>query len=402
MISADKALELVLLNSLQGDNEKISITVGSSRILAEDILAERNDPPFDRVLKDGIAIQFEHLQYSRSFPVEGITRAGSPQDTLKDQKSCFEVMTGCPLPKGADTVVMYEDLEIKDGIAHIAEHSLCAGDNVEKEGSNHIKEDTLLKVGTLLQSPQIGIIASQGMAQVEVIKKPKISVITSGDEIVDLGDTLAPHQIRASNRYTMLSELKGHGLSNIGHVHIPDDREKTEHELKLALEKNDVVILSGGVSKGKFDFIPTTLDKLGVTKVFHKVKQKPGKPFWFGTKGKTLIFALPGNPISTLACLRRYVIPSLNKLQGKEISPKMAKLENQVMSDIGRTDFVPAKLSFNSDATITATPQLFNTSGHYSSLDGSNGLIVLPEGKAQFEQGELVEFLLWGSTGGIC
>ncbi|MCK5884053.1 MAG: molybdopterin molybdotransferase MoeA [Bacteriovoracaceae bacterium] len=404
MIGADKAFKLVLSNTPLGPTENISISECPGRVLAKDILAERNDPPFPRVLKDGIAINFSQFTASHSFPIESLTRAGQTQATLQNNKKCIEVMTGCPLPLGADTVVMYEDTIDEDGVIKISkELALSRGDNVAPESSNHKVGELILKSGATIQSAQLGIIASQGESNVLVYRSPRITVITSGDEIVDLGDLLAPHQIRASNRYTAISELQGHGFHHITHVHIPDNKRQTELALKAALDSSDALILSGGVSKGKFDFIPETLNKLGVQKIFHKVKQRPGKPFWFGTTEQTIVFALPGNPISTLACLRRYAIPSLKKFSGiKLANNQRVKLSQNIDKIEKKTDFIPVSIEHRDDGSSWATPWGFNTSGHYSSLAASHGIIIIPEESIKVNKGDLLEFLPWGHQGVIC
>ncbi len=394
MISVDLAWQLVAREFATQLIEDVSLEASLGRVLGENILADRDGPPFDRVAMDGIAILSKKLETQRVFKLESVAKAGEPQVQLLNPDNAIEVMTGAPLPLGCDTVIRYEDLIIENGLAQVYESVATKIVNVHFKGSDFKKDDIIVDKGALIHAPMIGILASSGMSPVKVLKLPKVAVVSTGDELVGVNETPLDHQIRRSNLYALTSALESFGLNSIQQVHLPDDPQTIFDSLKALLEKVDVVILSGGVSEGKFDFIPQTLADLGVEKLFHKIAQKPGKPLWFGKKDKKIIFALPGNPVSSLVCLRRYFIEALIKQNDS------SEIINEVILEAGlevkgdRVFFAAVKLK-NKNGQILARPVLGNGSGDYLTLKNSDGFVELDPAKGPFIAGQTVVFFSW-------
>lgn len=402
MISVKEAESQILSHTIQAPMINLSIKDLKCEVLQRPLYADRNYPPFHRVAMDGIAITCSDWNDGhREFQVQGVQRAGVPALKLEAPNSCIEVMTGAVLPKGCDAVIRYEDTVIKDGVATVvSELDLLPMNNVHQEGSDYQKGELLVKSGSTLESPHWSIAASVGEASVLVSRRPKIAVISTGDELVEVDQQPEAYQIRRSNAYSLLSSLKKSGFNEVSMNHIKDEPSEVRSVLKNALDTSDVLILSGGVSMGKFDFIPRTLEEIGVAPVFHKVKQRPGKPLWFGvTETKQRIFALPGNPVSALVCLHRYVLPSLNKALGATENPERcmahAVLEEDVQFKKSLTYFLPVSIRNGSDGRTYAQPVRSNGSGDFASLADSHGFIELDEGEDLFSAGQAYPVYYW-------
>lgn len=394
LLSVKNASEIILNQRIDFGIEEINIDKAFGRILAEELKADRDFPPFNRVTMDGIAIQFQAFNGGqKSFKIEAIQTAGEQQLILQNNENCIEVMTGASLPVGTDTVIRYEDLAIENRFARI-EVEINEKQNVHRKGEDHAAGDLLIPENTLLRSAEIAVAATIGKSSLLVKKLPKIAIITSGDELVNVSETPLPHQIRHSNKYSIAALLQPYGISP-KHFHIADDFEETKNLLKSAMENFDVLILSGGVSMGKKDFIPDALAALGVEKLFHKIAQRPGKPFWFGRKNEKLVFALPGNPVSTFVCTLRYVLPWLRQSIG--LSPQnlsYAKLSEDVIFKPNLTFFLQVKIAIDESGIQWATPVKGNGSGDFVNLIHSNGFIELPnDGRVHFKRGDV--FKVW-------
>ena len=304
MISVAQALQTVL-NSTQGFGvEEVPFLKSVGKVLKEDIVADRDFPPFNRVSMDGIAINHRFFEHGIiDFNVEGIQAAGAEQKTMTIDSNCMEVMTGAVLPINTDTVIRYEDVQIKNGIASINLNILELGKNIHSKGKDRIQGDLLIEKNTIISAAEIGVIATVGKATVKVAKTPKVIIVSTGDELVEVNENPLAHQIRRSNAFTLVSLLKKLGIK-AKTSHIADDKEVLQQKIANYLKKYDVLIFSGAVSKGKFDFLPAVLAELKVEKLFHRITQRPGKPFWYGVKNNKPVFAFPGNPISTFVnCL---------------------------------------------------------------------------------------------------
>jgi molybdopterin molybdotransferase len=320
--------------------------VGST--LRENIYAERDQPPFDRVAMDGIAVDSEALRRGlKRFRINGVQAAGAPQLRLGHGDDAIEVMTGAMLPLGSDCVIPVEQIQVADGFASLSEGVADTPfHNVDRRGNHGRQGALLLETGTLLRPPEIAVAASAGMARVRVSSQPAIMVVSTGDELVEPGDPIADHQVRRSNAYAVAATLRTRGFGRVGDDHVPDDAGLMLERLELHLTTHEVVVLSGGVSMGKFDLVPQVLGQLGVQQVFHRIEQRPGRPMWFGIgpQGQA-VFGLPGNPVSTLVCLIRYVIPAMAEAMAtKRAFPERLALAAPVTFQPALTYFLPVAI----------------------------------------------------------
>lgn len=393
MITFDEAFEKVLQYPLDLGNEIIPLMDCMKRVLAEDILADRDFPPFDRATKDGIAIDYSAIEKGKkTFKIEGVLSAGMPQQVLMSKANCLEIMTGAVLPKNADTVIMYEEVTITDGTASI-ETLPKKGQNIHRKGSDEKKGVVLLNAGIRIDSAEIGILASVGKAEVLVKKTPKITVVSTGNELVEVSETPLPHQIRKSNILSLAAGLSKEGICP-QQLHLADDRKEIEQLLGTVIQENDVILLSGGVSKGKFDFIPQVMETLGVEKIFHRVAQRPGKPFWFGRHQslKTVIFSFPGNPVSTFVNYQVYFRPWLYKTWGLAYEEKVATLQEAVKVEPPLTRFVLVKIH-EEDECSNAHIIKGNGSGDLTSLSKADGIVCLRPKEEVYKKGEQVTYI---------
>lgn len=396
MISSQKALEIVLSTTPEREIEEKHINKCVGSILAENIYAKRNQPPFNRVAMDGIAIHYNSQEsILDSYTIEGVQAAGSPQLELKDQKGCIEVMTGAMLPAGCNTVIPYERTTIENGKASINLDSIEEWQNIHKMGSDYKKDELLIKKHTKITAPVKAVIASQGSSKVSVFKTPAIAIVSTGSELVEQDSPVEDYQIYMSNNHAIDHELKAYGLNDNHLIHISDSKDETEKILKSCLEKYDIIILTGGVSKGKFDFVPDALLKLEVEKHFHKIKQKPGKPMWYGTYKNKQVYGLPGNPVSCLINLNRYVLPALNKSCGATSKSYYATLDEDVTFKKDFTLFKPVTIQSDRSGHLIATPVKSNGSGDFYSLSLSDGYLELPAESSTFDKGTTYKFFPW-------
>jgi molybdopterin molybdotransferase len=395
MITVSEAENLILSSTLVSKEEIVDIESSMGRVLFNQVTSIRNQPPFHRVAMDGIAI--DSTSKNLIYMIENIQAAGKPKLNLDNINHCIEVMTGAVLPEGCDCVIPYENIHLskENKTATIDLKDKVKMRNIHPEASDYKEGEILLTKGTLITSPVIAVLASQGKREVSVFKQPKISVISTGTELVELNQDILPHQIHMSNSYAIASELKKFGIVSVNRVHIVDDLETTENLIRDLFKNNDILILTGGVSMGKFDYIPEVLSKLGVKKIYHKIKQKPGKPMWYGTKDDKQVFALPGNPVSCLVCLRRYVIGSLNKSMGQKPQSANGKLTQALEFKKDFTLFKPVSTSYSKNGELLLTPINSNGSGDFFSLAHSDGFVELPAQSTTFGKDEQYNFYAW-------
>ena len=393
MINYDEAYAKVLEYTRDLGLESVALLHCNRRVLAEDVLADRDFPPFDRATKDGIAINSKALEEgNKSFKIEGLASAGMPRQRLNDNHSCIEVMTGAVVPENADTVIMYEHLNIKDGFATLLQDVKKAQD-IHFKGSDVVLGTVLLSKNSIIGPAEIGVLASVGKSEVLVKKLPKVCVVSTGNELIAVSETPLPHQIRRSNALSLCAALQKENIEATS-IHLKDDKVSIKKELSQILKTYDVVLLSGGVSKGKFDFLPEVMESLEVRKVFHRVAQKPGKPFWFGIQPalKTIVFSFPGNPVSTFANYHVYFLPWLYRSLGIEIPGEEVILDGPFQVYPPLTRFVQVKTE-NKKGVLWATPVRENGSGDLTSLALSDGFICLRPREKAYENGEVVPFI---------
>ncbi len=389
MISVEEASKMVMATAKGYGSEAIQLSDGIGRVSAEDWRCDRDLPPYNRVTMDGIAVNYAGSIDLDEVVVAGVVAAGDPRSRLDDPSQCLEVMTGAMLPEGADTIIRYEDIVIHDGRARI-NVPYRKNQNIHWRGEDRKQGDLLVPAGTLLSASEIGVGASIGKSIIQVSRLPKTIVISTGNELVEIDQTPLPHQIRRGNVYRIQATLRHLGIE-CDTAHIRDDQQETIERLRSFLQSYDLLIMSGGVSKGKFDYLPGALATCGVEKLFHKVAQRPGKPLWFGVHpdGAT-VFALPGNPVSSFMCLMTYGINWIKKSSGltPNVNP-VAILNEDVTFKPDLTYFLEVKLEIRKDGKVYAHPARGNGSGDLANLLNGDAFIRLPQGRDDYKKGEV-------------
>lgn len=391
MISPQQAQEIIAQSTLKPSSELVRLENALNRVLAEDLIADCDLPPFNRVMMDGIAVAFSAIEEGiSSFALEGIQRAGESQKALQHPNHALEVMTGSVCPQGTDTVIPYEQLTISDGIAHVLEHPTAPGKNIHVRAKDKHAGDCLARKGMRIGPAEIGIAASIGKSELLVDVLPRIAICSTGDELVSITEVPLPHQIRRSNVYALQALVSTLGL-NSDLAHLPDDAQLLTIALEKLTEQYDILLLSGGVSKGKFDLIPDILQTVGVDCLFHRIAQKPGKPMWFGHNTRCTVFALPGNPVSTMVCAARYFLPWLKHELSIPFSELQLITNRSVAMHPTLTLFEPVRLTF-----VDGNPlgQLIehHGSGDFSALAGADGFIEIAPQVEQKETGRNFRF----------
>jgi molybdopterin molybdotransferase len=368
-------------------------------VLAQSVRAERDQPPFDRVTMDGIALASRAWRDgTRSFRITGMQAAGMPPLELSAPDHCFEAMTGAVLPHGCDCVVPVERLEIHDGVATIADDVAVEPFlNVHTRGLDCREGDMLLATGTRIGAPELAVLASAGLPRANVHADPRIMIVATGDELVAPDEPIAAWQIRRSNSYALRGALHLRGFQRVAEDHLPDAHAVLEERLSTHLATHDVVVLTGGVSMGRFDHVPSVLRKLGVHEILHKIAQRPGRPIWFGVgpAGQT-VFGLPGNPVSALVCLVRYVCPALlAMMHGRPTVTEALPLGTNFAVKTALSLFVPVHIERSPTLGLVAMPRTTHGSGDFISLLGTDGFVELPPGPCELPAGHLAPLYRW-------
>ena len=385
-------------------SEDCPLASAHGRILRRPLHADRPLPAFDRITMDGYAVRSadlagatETIQLQRA----GFQAAGMIAQTLAAPGLAIEVATGAVLPHGADAVIPYEDATIDGNVVRIAPGVLCAaGQNIHARGSDFAAGTELVATGTRLTGREIAIAATVGAAHLRVAIRPSVAVIATGDELMEVDAlNVGLHQIRRSNDHALRATLLQSGLtSRVERFHLRDNRAEIDASLRRILAEFDVVLLTGGVSKGKLDHIPKALAALQVTAHLHGIAQRPGKPMWFGTSPRrTPVFALPGNPVSTTTCLHRYVLPALRQMAGAtgSTAPQPIALGEAFHFAKQLAFMLPVQVRHHADGRTTAHPAPFNTSGDLGGLLGTDGFVELPAERHEFAAGDIVDFWRW-------
>lgn len=400
MITVQEAERLVFANVCGWGDELVPLRKAQGRILLDDITADRNYPPYHRVTMDGIAIASSAwLKGVRTFRVEGLVQAGAAMAALRDaSNACLEIMTGAVLPAGCDTIIPYEQVRLEKGSAILADDMVAtAGQFIHREGSDRAGGDLLIRRGVRIESNHVAVIASTGQARVRVSRLPRVTIVSTGDEIVDVGAAVETHQIRPSNAYGIAAAFRSLGCEAVEVPIVGDHRDAIFQTLENALKQSDILVLSGGVSMGKADYVPASLDALGAKLIFHKVSQKPGRPMWFGVApGGKPVFALPGNPVSSMVCFYRYALPAIKRALGLAAQPEAwAVLAEDVRSEMQLTMFRQVTTRSGRDGRIVVTTDTYGGSGDIASLGASEGFVELPMGREKAPAGEVVRLHRW-------
>lgn len=377
MHSFREALDLLLKHTPLLPVECCRIEQAAGRVLRGEVRADRDFPPFDRVMMDGYGLRVADLDSNRKFRVTGSAPAGKPRVGMSAEAgTCIEVMTGAPVPDGTDCIVPVEQTTCGEGDEIVVESSFeaQAGLFIHRSGCDASKGEVLLQSGIRMGSREIGVAASCGAAMLEVSKPPRISIMPTGDELVAVDAMPAAHQIRQSNGHAIQTALHSAGFPSALSQPLVDD--VGPEDLRVALESSDWLIITGAISKGARDFIPALLDSLGCTRLFHGVTQRPGKPAgcWLGPQ-QQIIIALPGNPVSALTGLHAFVLPALAVASGLRFP------RSRLVIPAERIDGLPG-MTWHLPVTIgddgRARPAPTGNSGDFIGLLKSDGFVTLP------------------------
>ena len=399
MLDIHEALALVLDHVTESPPETVSLEAALGRVLAQTAVADRDQPAFDRVTMDGVALSSKHWQRDvRRFRSIGVQAAGATPISLGSGAECVEVMTGTVLPEGADTIVPVERTS-RDGENIVIEkdYPAKAGQFIHRQGSDHPAGSTLLQPGMVIGPPEVAVLSTIGATQIAVHSLPSVAVVSTGSELVPANTSPRPFEIRSSNDWAIEAALQRRGIRNITRALLPDDPTILCDEIARLHADHDLLILSGGVSMGKYDYVPRVLETLDAKVIFHKVRQRPGLPMWFGKSavGKP-IFALPGNPVSTLVCLVRYVIPALQAITGElQLDEERVQLETSIEFEPNLAYLLPVMLVHDSMGQCLARPQPTNTSGDLSGLAATDGFVELSRGPQLYPRGFPARMFRW-------
>lgn len=403
MISATEAKKIVMSQPLALKFETINVDVCLGRKLAEDILADRAMPPFNRVTMDGIAINYCDIEKGTyTWKVVKTQFAGENASSIYTEGTCVEIMTGAVLPLGCDTIIRYEDLELDANDSSNKHFKLIAsiikkGQNIHTKGSDKAAGDLVLKANQIIAPADIAMLATVGKHSILVYKKISVAIIATGDELTGIDTLPNDYQIRASNHNMIAGALNELGVESVKYL-MMDDLIKLQDLLEKSLEKFDVIVLTGAVSKGKADFLPSILNKLNVNQLFHGVAQRPAKPFWFGRTAQCIVFAMPGNPVSAAVCTYVYLLPFIKlKMSLNQINYKVNVSEETYFKS-SLTYFMQAKVHQTLEGQLVAKPYPGNGSGDLTNLCEINAFVELPQEDEKFTTNKLYDVYFTRNT----
>lgn len=387
MISYEEAIKLIDQSLPNIGQEVISLSKANGRILAEDIVSKYDHPFFDNSTVDGYGIRFSERE--KFLKVEGEILAGDNATYNLAHNAAVRIFTGAPIPEGVDTIVMQENVALENGVIKIKDSGLKLGSNIRRQGGQIKKGAITLKKGSRISAAGIGFLASIGEFKMPVFRQPKVSILVTGNEFLQPNDALQQGKIYDSNGVMLQTVLSEQGIESEFKT-VKDDLDSLKNQLQNILKTNDFMIITGGVSVGDYDFTKTALNELGFKTIFHKVKQKPGKPILYAIRddGK-IAFGLPGNPQSAIIGYYIYVLPTLLKIMGANnihsTSIEIPSLNEIKKMDDGKTHFIPGNISENGfeAGTIQASHMLL-------SMANANAIAIIPENKLLVKKGDLI------------
>ena len=389
MISFDKALELVLAESIPMTTQQVRLSEALGRFLAEHVDSPVDAPPFDKSAMDGYAVRDDDNR--NQYQVRGIVAAGDvPSDRPIGPGEAVQIMTGAPLPPGTGKIIRVEFTRRDGDVMTVTEPEPY--DNIIKRASN-IKAGDPLLAPCRLEAKEIGCLAAAGIPEVSVYRALRIGIITTGDELRTAGTPLNPGEIYDSNGPQLSAQIVNAGAVPISYGIIEDNRDAHRDAVDRGLKECDVLLLSGGVSKGEFDYVSQTLSDAGVDIIFHGVRVKPGRPTLFGRTSSCLIFGLPGNPVSVFVQFEALVRPLISRLNQapSPIRPVPGRLTRGIKRrDVDRAEFMPAAISIGPEG-LDLTPLKYGGSSHLNALADADALIFVPAGTGTLEQGDQVD-----------
>lgn len=386
LISPSEAFQRISDAFTDFGEEIIALPLASGRVLAENVIADRDQPPFNRVMMDGYAFTLSAWEGGiRGFDVEDIQAAGASPVTLNNESGCIEVMTGAVLPNGCSVVVQYEKSVRKGNSVQFEIEEAKHFQNIHAKAFDRTKGQVIVSAGSVVGPLEMACLASVGMVKVKVKSKLSLAIVSTGNELVEVHESPSDYEIRSSN-LEMLQNLLAPFCSSISLFRLSDDEQETSHFIQHELENFQLVCFTGGVSMGKYDCVSKSLEENAVTKHFHGVKQKPGKPFFFGSKKGTKIFAFPGNPISVLHCATRFLLPHL-----KKSSEEFARSVSTYTNNSNLTVYLPAIISTNREGSRVVERVRQNGSGDFMGAVGANGFVEIPP-NAEVQEHDVLTF----------
>jgi molybdopterin molybdotransferase len=396
LISVERAREIVVANLPPRRAEEIALENGLGRILAQEISADADVPPFDRCAMDGYALRAaDVLRTPVRLTVIGEVRAGCSPTQPVGPGEAMAIFTGAPVPEGADAVQMVEQTRRNGGSEVTILKPVKPGENITPAGHEAAAGERILESGRLIGAAELAVLATFGCSRVRVWARPRVALLGTGDELVDVSQTPGPGQIRNSNRFSLTGQL-----ANLGIVaeYVGTARDEEGHLRELIAEglSRDVLILTGGVSMGDYDLVKGVLGDQGLTIHFTRVAMKPGKPTVFATRPGGLIFGLPGNPVSTFISFENFVRPAVGRLSGM-LRPELPRVRGRLLQEMkqtpGRTAFLPAWVSMV-DGAWEIDPLRWRGSGDIIGFSRSNAAVVFPADRDRMARGEIVEAML--------
>lgn len=392
LLSVLEAQELIKKEASDFGFEVVKLENAYGRVLAEDVHADRNYPPFNRSAVDGFAIREQDLLEGGEFEIIEEVLAGSVPEFSVSFKKAIKIMTGAPVPLGANAVIKVEDSEISENTVRFSLKTAKLYTNISLEGEDTKQGELVLKKNQACTPLVLGTLAALGKAEVKTYKHPIVAILSTGDEIRSVNEKILSHQIRDSNSYSLLGFFNQFGITPVYKTIVADDKEKLREAIGKVSDA-DIVILSGGVSMGDADFVPEILQQSGIKKLFHKVEIKPGKPLWVGSKNKKVVFALPGNPFSVQVAFKVFIEPYLRKSMGLEpLKSLKLPLKGNKKKKTKFAEYFPCKIS-NSSLEIIS----FNGSGDIKAAILSDGIALHPTDKEELIEGDLIEFYFWNT-----
>ncbi len=388
MISVDEAKKIIEENVVALKPAILSLPLAAGKILTEDIYSSIDIPAFPQSSMDGYAFSFSEWGKNKRLKIEGEIAAGTNRKLSLAPGKAVRIFTGAPVPPGADTVVMQEKVKIQNGELIIEDESIITGMNVRPKGSEMKAGELALKKGNLLSPAAIGFLAGIGITEVKIYPNPSVSIIITGKELQQPGKPLEYGQVYESNSFSLSSALRCAGIENVNIHYADDNLEILTNILKKALSQSDIVFLTGGISVGDYDFVLQAANNCSVNKLFHKIKQRPGKPLYFGKKENKLVFGLPGNPSSVLTCFYEYVLPTLELLTKRKLSLLViqAPLSEPFRKTVALTQFLKG---FYNGKTVTVLDA--QESFRLSSFAKANCFVKINEEVMECKAGEIVE-----------
>ena len=388
MISVTEAKRIITENIVEMQPVQMPLQQATGKIVAADIFSTIDIPAFPQSSMDGYAFCFSQWQQHKKLIINGEVAAGSETEIVLPPGKAIRIFTGAPVPPGADTVVMQEKVTVENATLIIQDEDIKQGTNVRPKGSEMKAGELALQKGTLLSPAAIGFLAGIGITAIQVFPNPSISIIITGNELQQAGQPLQYGQVYESNSFTLLAALKQLHMNDVKVLRAGDDLKILTGILKEALQQSDMVLLTGGISAGDYDFVLQAAADCGVKTLFHKIKQRPGKPLFFGKKENKIVFGLPGNPSSVLTCFYEYVLTALAILTKQQVSLQHinAPLQKSFSKTNTLTHFLKA---FYNGQTVSVLDA--QESYRLSSFAKANCLVKINEEVTEHVTGEMVE-----------